>query len=76
MKKFNVSKFAEALTQLQNQFPECYIEAWTPEDFGTVSKPDESRDIVSNLECNFDANVGTNWDSLRAAGGRDIWEGE
>lgn len=60
--------FLESLFALQKSYPECYIEAWTPEDYETKAGRQltirESM-IVSNYLYNYvDANAGTTWDKI------------
>lgn len=57
--------FLSELFALQQKYPECYIEVWTPEDYCAKAPRDltirESM-IVSNYLYNYvDANEGTTW---------------
>jgi len=60
--------FLHDLFDLQQKYPECYIEAWTPEDYETkANKPLTIREsmVVSNYLYNYcDANEGTTWDKI------------
>ena len=60
--------FLKELFDLQQRYPECYIEAWTPEDYeakaGRQLTVREAM-IVSNYLYNYvDANAGTTWDKI------------
>lgn len=60
--------FLTDLFALQQKYPECYLEAWTPEDYCAKSSRDltirESM-IVSNYLYNYvDANQGTTWNKV------------
>ncbi len=60
--------FLDDLFALQQNYPECYIEAWTPEDYEAKSnRPLTMREsmIVSNYLYNYvDANKGTTWKKI------------
>lgn len=60
--------FLSDLFELQQKYPECYIEAWTPEDYEAKSKePLTIREcmVVSNYLYNYvDANEGTTWSKI------------
>lgn len=69
---WNSKRFTKALRKLQRDFPECYVEAWTPTDFADPGEDrpwsvtvEESHDVVYKLEKHFDANNGTNWERVR-----------
>jgi hypothetical protein len=60
--------FLSELFALQQKYPECYIEVWTPEDYCAKAPRDltirESM-IVSNYLYNYvDANEGTTWNKI------------
>ena len=68
------AEFYKALEKFRKQFPMCHIEAWTPDDFRTMSRKSPSLwgnvyhlETVANLERNFDAEQGTNWDRIALA---------
>ncbi len=60
--------FLEDLFALQQRYPECYIEAWTPEDYETKAGRQltiREAMIVSNYLYNYmDANEGTSWKTI------------
>jgi hypothetical protein len=76
-----MKKFYEELKALQEKYPMCYIEAWTPEDYVSADADyDEDSDpeetdwnelnhvlTTNSLYNNFDANYGTNWDRIRGS---------
>ena len=57
--------FLTELFALQQKYPECYLEVWTPEDYCAKAQRDlTTREamIVSNYLYNYvDANEGTTW---------------
>lgn len=60
--------FLTELFALQQKYPECYLEVWTPEDYSAKAPRDltirESM-IVSNYLYNYvDANEGTTWKKI------------
>jgi len=66
--------FLTDLFALQQKYPECYIEAWTPEDYSTVTQQDfpvhrlsigQCEIVSSNLYNYADANEGTTWDKVK-----------
>jgi hypothetical protein len=63
-----MNEFYDDLAELQNKYPSCYIEAWTPEDFVKIIKKEESEinwndyiPVAQKLYDTFDGNQGTNW---------------
>jgi len=60
--------FLDALFTLQQNYPECYIEAWTPEDYeAKVNRPmtmHESKTVSNYLYNYVDANEGTTWNKV------------
>lgn len=74
--KKQLDLFLEKVKALREEFPQCYIETWTPLDF-TYTENDVEDDTVSmewddpravevaeQLYRVFDANHGTNWDVI------------
>lgn len=61
--------FLTDLFALQQKYPECYIEAWTPEDYSTQTKQNLTLNqctiVSSNLYNYADANEGTTWDKIK-----------
>jgi hypothetical protein len=59
------NEFLTELFALQQKYPECYLEVWTPEDYCAKAPRDlTTREamIVSNYLYNYvDANQGTTW---------------
>jgi hypothetical protein len=76
-----MKEFYQDLKALQEKYPMCYVEAWTPEDYvSTDVDYDEDSDpeetdwnelkhvlTTNSLYNNFDANYGTNWDRIRGS---------
>jgi hypothetical protein len=74
-----MKKFYEELKALQQKYPMCYIEAWTPEDYvSTDVDYDNDEDLeeanwngldhvltTNKLYNSFNANYGTNWDRIK-----------
>lgn len=70
-------EFFKALKKLQDKFPMVYVETWTPSDFNVNNAGDEVGDtdwndpkwssVAFRLRRNFDAEIGTNWDTVAAA---------
>lgn len=60
--------FLEALFALQQTYPECYIEAWTPEDYEAKAGREitiREAMVVSNYLYNYvNANEGTTWNKI------------
>jgi len=60
--------FLVDLFALQQKYPECYLEAWTPEDYCAKAPRDltiREAMIVSNYLYNYvDANLGTTWNKV------------
>lgn len=63
-----MDEFYNDLAELQNKYPSCYIEAWTPEDFVKIIKKEECDTdwnkwipVAQKLYDTFDGNQGTNW---------------
>lgn len=60
--------FLTDLFALQQKYPECYLEAWTPEDYCAKSSRNLTIGeamIVSNYLYNYvDANQGTTWNKV------------
>lgn len=59
--------FGVALARLRDRFPMCYVEAWQPDDFGLEWDDPLAVNIAATLARTFDANCGTNWDTIDAA---------
>jgi len=63
--------FNLAIDKLKKDYPECFIDVWTPEDFESIAEKtlnkNECIEVVARLEENFDANNGVNWDTIRGA---------
>lgn len=61
--------FLTDLFALQQKYPECYVEAWTADDYQTtvpISMTKGQSEIVSNMLYNTcDANKGTTWKKVR-----------
>lgn len=61
-------QFHRDLEALRNKYPECYIEAWMPEDFSLrfvkILDRDTCERISQLLEDRFDANYGTDWSRI------------
>lgn len=70
-KDFCNDQFGRVATYLREQYEadKCVI-YWTAEDIHAVSDDEISEEqcteILKNLERNFDANAGIDWDTLRA----------
>lgn len=65
---FEVGPFLERLKEFRDEFPMCYIEAWTPQDFEQsvmASVDDEQCLVVADelYQC-FDAHIGTQWSTV------------
>lgn len=61
----SLPNFFSELFALQQKYPECYVEAWTPEDY-RVKAPRflttrESMIVSNYLYNNVDAHKGTTW---------------
>jgi hypothetical protein len=58
--------FLRELAALREAYPMCYVEAWTPDDYGDGMKWNDpaARGVAECLYAGFDANVGTNWDRV------------
>jgi len=65
--KFNENLFMEKLAELRKEFPECYVEAWTPVDYLTANDFNKSVAISQCLYDYFDAEIGTNWNGIKLA---------
>lgn len=59
------TKFSDKLDELKNEFPDHYIEVWTPEDFkeyfNEITK-EQCVEVVNTLKKDYDANSGTTVD--------------
>lgn len=56
------SKFDEKLEELKNEFPDYYIEVWTPEDFKQYNNEitkEQCVSVVEKLKKDYDAYSGT-----------------
>lgn len=62
--------FLTDLFALQQKYPECYVEAWTADDYQTTIKDKLTKgqnEIITNMLYNTcDANKGTTWKKVRA----------
>lgn len=60
--------FMTEFLALQQKYPECYVEAWTPEDYNAkTERPLTTREAIivsSNLYNYADANEGTTWNKV------------
>lgn len=77
--KMQMKNFWKELKAMQEKYPMCYIEAWTPEDYDSVDADydEDEKEVEANwdddshikttnsLYHSFDANYGTNWDRIR-----------
>lgn len=64
-----MTKFMSELFALQEKYPECYVEAWTPEDYNAKTKRSlttrEAMIVSSYLYNHYDANnEGTTWNKV------------
>ena len=59
--------FGVELARLRDRFPMCYVEAWQPDDFALEWDDPLAVNIAATLARTFDANCGTNWDTIDAA---------
>ena len=74
-----MKNFYKELKAMQEKYPMCYIEAWTPEDYDSVDADYDNDEVETEADWNdqdhigtttslynsFDANYGTNWDRIR-----------
>ena len=74
-----MKEFYKELKELQDKYPMCYVEAWTPEDYISANvdydndeDPEEADwedeqhlSTATSLYKYFDANYGTNWERIR-----------
>jgi len=62
------TEFYNKLNELKEEYPEVYIEAFTPDDFNLAWDIDYDRccDLVAILYKDFDENWRKNWDRVDA----------
>ena len=60
-------EFIRDLRALRAKYPQCYIEAWTPGDYEMDWDNPSAIAVSERLYYDFDASVGTNWETVQAA---------